>query len=144
MGKWSIVAVALIGLACIFSGGFGVGWGMRAASDAKAVASAQGNFDTCKTTNSTQADVLTKIRAQLKDEETKADQLKSEAAALLKGRAPGFAAIDARAKQDVDAIRKQGHEDPDSAGLARLAVPPAVARRLWPGTAASAGAPASH
>jgi len=142
--KWTVVVVGLLALAAIFGGGFGVGYGLRAAHDAKSVASAQGDFATCKVTADAQTSALATISTNTKTEKAKADALQRQAAAQLKIRAPAMAAIDARAKQDVDAIRNQGHEDADGAALARLAVPPAVARRLWPGAAASAGAPANH
>lgn len=141
--KW-VVVVGLLALAAIFGGGYGVGYGLRAAQDAKVVASAQGSFDLCKTTNGTQADALSKIRTQLADEKTKAEKLQSQAAELLKSRDGLMQKIEQRGRGAAAGIREQGHEDADSAALARLPVPPAVAWRLWPGTAASAGAPANH
>lgn len=142
--KWYFIGLALLGLAAIFGGGYGIGWGLRAASDAKAVANAQGNFDTCKATNSTQADALTKIGTLTKTEKSKADALKSQAVELLQSRPGAMAAIEKQGREVVAAIGKQGHEDADSANLARLPVPSALARRLWPSSAASTGAPASH
>lgn len=142
--KWTVVVVGLLALVAIFGGGFGVGYGLRAAQDAKGVATAQGDFSTCKVTADVQTGALTKISKHTADEKAKADALLDQAAAQLKTRAPAMAAIDARAKRDVDAIRNQGHENADGAALARLAVPPAVARRLWPGAAASAGATANR
>jgi len=142
--KLTVVVVGLLALACIFGGGFGIGYGLRATHDAQAVAGAQGDFATCKVTADAQTSALTTVSTNTKAEKAKADALLSQAAAQLKTRAPAMVAIDARAKQDVDAIRNQGHEDADGAALARLAVPPAVARRLWPGAAASAGAPANR
>ena len=142
--KWYAIGLAVLALGAIFSGGFGVGYGMRAASDAKSVANAQGNFDTCKATNSTQSDALAKIKQQLADEKTKADALKTQAIGLLQTRDGALAAIEKKGRDVAAAIGKQGHEDADSANLARLPVPSALAWRLWPGSAASVGAPASH
>lgn len=138
LGVWIVVALALI------AGGAAIGWGVRANHDAKDVAAAQGNFETCKTTASAQTDALEKIRTQLADEKDKADKLQAQAATLVSARDAALAAIEQKGRDDAAEIERQGHEDADSAALARLPVPAALVGRLWPGSASSTGAAASH
>lgn len=142
--KAYIAIAAVLALACIFGGGAAVGWGLRAAHDASSVAGAHGDFATCKATADAQTGVLAKVATNTKAEQARADALQQQAAGILKARPAAMQKIEQRGRDAAIGIREQGHEDVDSAALARLPVPPALAWRLWPGEAASAGAPASH
>lgn len=137
MRLWIAVAVLASVLVCGFAGG-ALWANSRAASR---VASAQADAAVCADQLQSKAAAMERVRAQLADLQERHTRALAAAQAALDARDAKLDSLTARVHARAGAIRRNADDDPNTAALARLPVPFALAGQLWP---VAAPAPTAH